>query len=201
MRRYLLVACPYSIETVSNTSTRPFLQYDHVPGDGREFVTVRPECVKVRAEDGRYVAGRDALLLFAVGDSYQWGRSLQDLREFKYIPLSRSSGASSDTTRGSCARRISAVMCTLLFMCIPGSLAFVSPPNLPLITQGSASVREKLCPSHFRTCVRFVVLQLCIIGSLALLPLNLPLGVASSRRGQHQRVHRQPAPRQGHGGL
>jgi predicted ABC-class ATPase len=33
--------------------------YDHVPGDGREFVVARPDAVKIRAEDGRSVAGVD----------------------------------------------------------------------------------------------------------------------------------------------
>ncbi len=33
--------------------------YDHVPGDGRELVVTREDAVKVRAEDGRSVAGVD----------------------------------------------------------------------------------------------------------------------------------------------
>ena len=33
--------------------------YDHVPGDGRELVVTRPDAVKIRAEDGRSVAGVD----------------------------------------------------------------------------------------------------------------------------------------------
>ncbi len=33
--------------------------YDHVPGDGRELVVARPDAVKIRAEDGRSVAGVD----------------------------------------------------------------------------------------------------------------------------------------------
>ncbi len=33
--------------------------YDHVPGDGRERVVTRPLAMKVRAEDGRRVAGTD----------------------------------------------------------------------------------------------------------------------------------------------
>ena len=33
--------------------------YDHIPGDGREQVVTLPEAVKVRAEDGRSVAGTD----------------------------------------------------------------------------------------------------------------------------------------------
>lgn len=33
--------------------------YDHVPGDGRERIVTVPEAVKVRAEDGRGVAGTD----------------------------------------------------------------------------------------------------------------------------------------------
>jgi predicted ABC-class ATPase len=33
--------------------------YDHVPGDGRELVVTVPDAVKVRAEDGRRVAGTD----------------------------------------------------------------------------------------------------------------------------------------------
>ncbi len=33
--------------------------YDHPPGDGREFVLTRTDAVKIRAEDGRAVAGTD----------------------------------------------------------------------------------------------------------------------------------------------
>jgi len=33
--------------------------YDHIPGDGREFVVSRADAVKIRAEDGRSVAGVD----------------------------------------------------------------------------------------------------------------------------------------------
>jgi predicted ABC-class ATPase len=33
--------------------------YDHVPGDGREFVVAREDAVKIRAEDGRSVSGVD----------------------------------------------------------------------------------------------------------------------------------------------
>ena len=33
--------------------------YDHAPGDGREYVVTRADAVKVRAEDGRSVAGVD----------------------------------------------------------------------------------------------------------------------------------------------
>jgi len=33
--------------------------YNHVPGDGREFVVTDPTAVKIRAEDGRYVVGVD----------------------------------------------------------------------------------------------------------------------------------------------
>ncbi|HEB37262.1 MAG TPA: ATPase [Thermoplasmatales archaeon] len=33
--------------------------YNHIPGDGREFVITREDAVKIRAEDGRYVANVD----------------------------------------------------------------------------------------------------------------------------------------------
>ncbi|MDC0832336.1 ABC-ATPase domain-containing protein [Geitlerinema sp. CS-897] len=33
--------------------------YNHIPDDGREFVVTDPTAVKIRAEDGRYVAGVD----------------------------------------------------------------------------------------------------------------------------------------------
>lgn len=33
--------------------------YDHVPGDGREYVVARADAVKVRAEDGRSISGVD----------------------------------------------------------------------------------------------------------------------------------------------
>jgi predicted ABC-class ATPase len=49
--------------------------YDHVPGDGRELVVTRPDAVKVRAEDGRSVAGVDISAM--IGD-LPGGRSTQD---------------------------------------------------------------------------------------------------------------------------
>ena len=33
--------------------------YNHVPGDGREFVCCDESAVKIRAEDGRFIAGVD----------------------------------------------------------------------------------------------------------------------------------------------
>jgi predicted ABC-class ATPase len=33
--------------------------YDHIPGDGREFVVTAEDAVKIRSEDGRYVEGVD----------------------------------------------------------------------------------------------------------------------------------------------
>lgn len=33
--------------------------YDHVPGDGREFVVAAPQSVAIRAEDGRSITGTD----------------------------------------------------------------------------------------------------------------------------------------------
>ncbi len=33
--------------------------YNHIPGDGREFVVTNPDAVKIRAEDGRSIAGVD----------------------------------------------------------------------------------------------------------------------------------------------
>ena len=33
--------------------------YDHVPGDGREFVIVSPSAAAIRAEDGRSITGTD----------------------------------------------------------------------------------------------------------------------------------------------
>ena len=49
--------------------------YDHVPGDGREYVVTRPDAVKIRAEDGRSVAGVDISAM--IGD-LPGGRSTQD---------------------------------------------------------------------------------------------------------------------------
>jgi len=49
--------------------------YDHVPGDGREFVVSRPDAVKIRAEDGRSVAGVD---ISAMIGELPGGRSTQD---------------------------------------------------------------------------------------------------------------------------
>jgi predicted ABC-class ATPase len=49
--------------------------YDHVPDDGREFVVTRPDAVKIRAEDGRSVAGVDISAM--IGD-LPGGRSTQD---------------------------------------------------------------------------------------------------------------------------
>ncbi|MCA1688005.1 MAG: ABC-ATPase domain-containing protein [Actinobacteria bacterium] len=49
--------------------------YDHVPGDGREYVVARPDAVKIRAEDGRSVAGVD---ISAMIGELPGGRSTQD---------------------------------------------------------------------------------------------------------------------------
>jgi predicted ABC-class ATPase len=49
--------------------------YDHVPGDGREFVVSRGDAVKIRAEDGRSVSGVDISAM--IGDLPR-GRSTED---------------------------------------------------------------------------------------------------------------------------
>jgi predicted ABC-class ATPase len=49
--------------------------YDHVAGDGREYVVARPDAVKIRAEDGRSVAGVDISAM--IGD-LPGGRSTQN---------------------------------------------------------------------------------------------------------------------------
>src|ERR671921_775781 len=49
--------------------------YDHVPGDGREFVVSRDDAVKIRAEDGRSVSGVDISTM--IGD-LPGGRSTED---------------------------------------------------------------------------------------------------------------------------
>jgi predicted ABC-class ATPase len=49
--------------------------YDHVPGDGREYVVARSDAVKARAEDGRSVAGVDISAM--IGD-LPGGRSTRD---------------------------------------------------------------------------------------------------------------------------
>src|SRR5919107_2630855 len=49
--------------------------YDHVPGDGREFVVSRGDAVKIRAEDGRSVTGVDISAM--IGD-LPGGRSTED---------------------------------------------------------------------------------------------------------------------------
>ena len=49
--------------------------YDHVPGDGREYVVSRPDAVKIRAEDGRSVAGVD---ISAMIGELPGGRSTDD---------------------------------------------------------------------------------------------------------------------------
>jgi predicted ABC-class ATPase len=49
--------------------------YDHVPGDGREYVVSRPDAVKIRAEDGRSVAGVD---ISAMIGELPGGRSTED---------------------------------------------------------------------------------------------------------------------------
>jgi predicted ABC-class ATPase len=49
--------------------------YDHVPGDGREYVATRPDAVKIRAEDGRSAAGVD---ISAMIGELPGGRSTED---------------------------------------------------------------------------------------------------------------------------
>ena len=49
--------------------------YDHAAGDGREYVVARPDAVKIRAEDGRSVAGVD---ISAMIGELPGGRSTQN---------------------------------------------------------------------------------------------------------------------------
>jgi predicted ABC-class ATPase len=49
--------------------------YDHGPGDGREYVVARSDAVKIRAEDGRSVAGVD---ISAMIGELPGGRSTED---------------------------------------------------------------------------------------------------------------------------
>jgi predicted ABC-class ATPase len=49
--------------------------YDHAAGDGREYVVARPDAVKIRAEDGRSVAGVD---ISAMIGELPRGRSTQN---------------------------------------------------------------------------------------------------------------------------
>ncbi len=49
--------------------------YDHVPGDGREYVVARGDAVKVRAEDGRSISGVD---ISAMIGELPGGRSTED---------------------------------------------------------------------------------------------------------------------------
>jgi predicted ABC-class ATPase len=49
--------------------------YNHAPGDGREYVVARPDAVKIRAEDGRSVAGVD---ISAMIGKLPGGRSTED---------------------------------------------------------------------------------------------------------------------------
>jgi predicted ABC-class ATPase len=49
--------------------------YPHIPGDGREYVVALPDAVKIRAEDGRRVAGVDISPFI---DQLPYGRSTED---------------------------------------------------------------------------------------------------------------------------
>ncbi|HJQ29625.1 MAG TPA: ABC-ATPase domain-containing protein [Rubrobacter sp.] len=49
--------------------------YDHVPGDGREYVVARKDAVKIRAEDGRSVSGVD---ISAMIGELPGGRNTED---------------------------------------------------------------------------------------------------------------------------
>ena len=49
--------------------------YDHVPGDGREYVVTREDAVKIRAEDGRSVSGVD---ISAMIGELPGGRTTED---------------------------------------------------------------------------------------------------------------------------
>ena len=48
--------------------------YNRIPGDGREFVVTQPDAVKIRAEDGRQIAGVDISLFI---NNLPQGRSTQ----------------------------------------------------------------------------------------------------------------------------
>ena len=49
--------------------------YEHIPGDGREFVVVDETSVKIRAEDGRWVAGVNISPFI---DNLPFGKSTQN---------------------------------------------------------------------------------------------------------------------------
>ncbi|MBA2345150.1 MAG: ABC-ATPase domain-containing protein [Rubrobacter sp.] len=63
--------------------------YDHVPGDGRELVVTRSDAVKIRAEDGRSVAGVD---ISAMIGELPGGRSTET------FSTSNASGSTSQAT-------------------------------------------------------------------------------------------------------
>lgn len=44
--------------------------YNHIPGDGREFVVCDPTATKIRSEDGRYGMRRGVLVVFSGGTAY-----------------------------------------------------------------------------------------------------------------------------------
>ena len=48
-----------TLHTRSLPSSSPPSRYNHIPGDGREFVVCDPNAVKIRAEDGRSVSNVD----------------------------------------------------------------------------------------------------------------------------------------------
>lgn len=60
--------------------------YNHVPGDGREFVVTVPDAVKVRAEDGRSVVGVDISRFIS---------NLPDGRDTRFFYTENASGSTS----------------------------------------------------------------------------------------------------------
>jgi predicted ABC-class ATPase len=63
--------------------------YNHRPGDGRELVVTDPSAVKIRAEDGRYVAGVDISSFIA---------DLPGGRDTKFFSTLDASGSTSQAT-------------------------------------------------------------------------------------------------------
>ncbi|MEA1904409.1 MAG: ABC-ATPase domain-containing protein [Candidatus Hadarchaeota archaeon] len=63
--------------------------YNHIPGDGREFVITAEDAVKIRSEDGRYVEGVDISSFIS---------DLPDERDTSHFSTENASGSTSQAT-------------------------------------------------------------------------------------------------------
>ena len=102
--------------------------YDHLPGDGRELVVTREDAVKIRAEDGRSVAGVD--ISGSIGELPS-GNSTEDF--------------STTNASGSTSQAAGLVEAKTVSQLAGGDLTIGGTPEAPTVTDGMGNTANVLC--------------------------------------------------------